>query len=66
MTLCFFCNKKLSCIEETTGLCKCGKSFCKKHKFPEDHSCTFDYKEKQKELLKNTLPSVVNNKVNSI
>lgn len=33
--------------------CKCGLYFCGKHRYPEEHKCTFDYKESQKkELLK--------------
>ncbi len=35
------CNKKLNilCFE-----CKCGLVFCLKHKMPELHNCTFDYR----------------------
>ena len=36
------CNKKLKITDLS---CKCGKTFCKIHKFPEDHSCEYDYKE---------------------
>jgi predicted nucleic acid binding AN1-type Zn finger protein len=34
------CNKKLKLIDMS---CKCGKIFCKFHKFPEDHKCDFNY-----------------------
>lgn len=31
---------KISDIE-----CKCGKFYCKTHKYPENHDCDYDYKE---------------------
>ena len=34
------CNKKLKITDMS---CKCGKIFCKIHKFPEDHKCEFNY-----------------------
>lgn len=36
------CKKKLNMFN---FLCKCGKHYCITHKNPEDHECTFDYKE---------------------
>lgn len=34
------CNKKLKITDMS---CKCGKIFCKMHKFPEDHKCDYNY-----------------------
>lgn len=31
--------------------CKCEKVFCVKHRLPEVHACTFDYKASAKEAL---------------
>ena len=38
------CNRKLK-IHDLS--CKCGKIFCKFHKFPEQHNCNYDYKERK-------------------
>ena len=35
------CNKKLKILNFG---CKCGLSFCLKHKMPELHSCNFDHR----------------------
>lgn len=66
---CFVCNKKLSLVEETAGLCKCDNVFCVKHKIvgtdPKQescHICTFNYSIKHKELLKKNNPVLVGNK----
>lgn len=37
------CNKKMTPAEKLIGKCKCGKTFCSKHRL--NHDCTFDYKE---------------------
>ena len=66
MTVCFFCQKKLSFMEETIGDCKCKQFFCKKHRFPEEHQCTFDYKHEQREKLKETMCVVSVRKVQHI
>ena len=39
--MCENCKKKINIIKFT---CKCGKDFCIKHKDPESHNCTFDYR----------------------
>lgn len=36
------CNKKMTPAEQLIGKCKCGKTFCSKHRH--NHDCTFDYK----------------------
>ena len=38
---CAHCNKKagLTAIE-----CRCGIKYCSKHRYAEDHACTYDYK----------------------
>lgn len=44
--------------------CKCGLYFCEKHRYSEEHSCTFDYKEEQKkELLKHMSSPVIAQKI---
>lgn len=46
--------------------CKCEKIFCTKCKLPEDHNCTFNFKEAGKDKLKQQLIKVENNKINKI
>lgn len=60
----FKCSQK-KCKKKTMieFKCRCGKVFCVTHKNPEDHSCTFDYKNEGKEKLKTKLKQVVNEKV---
>lgn len=43
--------------------CKCCKKFCPKHRMPEDHACSFDFKETGKVTLSSTLVKVVAEKV---
>ena len=46
--------------------CKCGKDFCSRCKYPEDHNCTFDYKAAQRDKLRINNPKVINNKIDKI
>lgn len=47
--LCHCCTKKLGIIPFE---CKCGFSFCSKHRFPETHNCQFNHKEFDRKILK--------------
>tara|TARA_Y100000590_G_C14979807_1_gene735804 strand:+ start:204 stop:440 length:237 start_codon:yes stop_codon:yes gene_type:complete len=60
---CPICNKKMGLLPFE---CKCGKFFCIKHKDPESHDCTFDFKGKSKEKLEEQLVKVINTKINAI
>jgi predicted nucleic acid binding AN1-type Zn finger protein len=55
------CNKKLTLTNNFE--CLCGNFYCIKHKFSLDHDCTFDYKNKQRELLQKKLIKIENEKV---
>lgn len=45
---CKSCNKKLELIPFN---CRCGNSYCSKHRHAEEHGCSYDYKsEGQKQL----------------
>ena len=59
---CSKCNKSTIIVFD----CRCGKNFCSRCKFPEDHKCTFDYKAAAKERLKINNPKVINNKIDKI
>jgi hypothetical protein len=60
---CALCQKK-------TGLwgfaCRCERVFCSKHRHPQDHGCTFDFKRLGKEVLEAANPRVVRRKVEPI
>ncbi|EEF35677.1 zinc finger protein, putative [Ricinus communis] len=45
---CRSCNKKVG----LTGFaCRCGKVFCGMHRYSDEHRCTFDYKEFDRQIL---------------
>ncbi|CAJ1428933.1 unnamed protein product, partial [Effrenium voratum] len=54
-TKCWFCNKKCG----LTGFeCRCGYTFCGKHRHAEDHDCDFDHKGKGREILAKNNPNI--------
>lgn len=38
---CFLCHKRVGLLEFK---CRCDNTFCSKHRQPEYHNCSFDYK----------------------
>ena len=54
------CNKKIGLL---SFQCKCGLSFCVKHKLPELHNCTFNHKSEGILSLKQKLVKVATNKI---
>lgn len=52
---CEGCNIKLLLTDMP---CKCTKRFCGRHRVPEDHKCSFDYKAAGKVLLTSNLVKV--------
>ena len=59
---CAMCNKKTM----FTFTCKCDKVFCTKHRMPEEHNCTFDFKSYAKDKLKINNPKIINNKFTKV
>lgn len=53
------CKKKLTLTDMT---CKCELRFCSKHRYPEEHSCTFDFKAEGQQILKKQSHKVVGDK----
>ena len=49
-----YCNKKLGIVDWN---CKCGLKFCKFHRFPCGHNCTFDWHKNKKDILDKALMS---------
>ncbi|VVU94401.1 hypothetical protein CPAV1605_123 [seawater metagenome] len=58
---CFVCNKKTGLIPYK---CRCGedKLFCAKHRYPEQHACTYDWKNHAKENIMKQNPKIVADK----
>ena len=61
MVRCNCCDKKVKSIFVDIQTCKCGNVYCSKH--VHDHSCTFDYKSKQREKLTSELTRVTSQKI---
>lgn len=47
---CATCTRKVGLFGYN---CKCGKVFCAQHHLPEEHPCTFNYREEATKKLKN-------------
>lgn len=60
---CEGCKKKLGLLGFK---CVCGLEFCSKHRQPENHKCTFDFKANSKENLSKKLIKVVPQKIQAI
>ena len=62
---CFQCHKK-------TGLalgilyCKCGNHYCSKHRYADQHGCTFDHKALGKALIEKQNPKLEAKKIDRI
>ena len=59
---CSFCNKKIKLISYS---CKCGGSFCPKHRYTHTHNCKSlnNKKDECKKILKNNNPVINHSKV---
>lgn len=57
------CKKKIKLVHIK---CKCDKVFCDKHRLPETHKCTYDYKNEGRKILKKNNPVIINKKIISI
>lgn len=57
---CAECKKKLGI---TPFECKCKQLYCTKHRYAEDHNCTYDYKTAYKKIFKKHNPKVVAEKI---
>lgn len=60
---CFACPKKVGAIGHQ---CKCGFTFCKSHRLPEDHECTYNFREEAAKKLAKENPLVVAAKMEKI
>jgi len=58
---CATCNMKLTITNSID--CECGKKLCYKHRYFNEHSCTIDYKEKDRKILELNNKKVVADKI---
>lgn len=58
---CALCNKKLRF--SSAFACRCKKSFCVKHRFFDQHGCTFDYKHEARSILLENNPKIAPKKI---
>lgn len=61
---CHLCKKRLKLASDY--LCRCGNVFCVVHRFYDQHSCTYDYKNEEKKRLEKENPRVVKEKMGRI
>ncbi|GAA0138535.1 hypothetical protein LIER_34948 [Lithospermum erythrorhizon] len=60
---CSFCRKKVG----LTGFkCRCGTTFCGTHRYPEQHSCSFDFKSMGREAIAKENPLIKADKLKKI
>lgn len=62
-------NRCMNCKRRVglTGFkCRCGSTFCSAHRYPEEHSCTFDFKTTGRDAIARANPVVKADKVERI
>lgn len=62
-SICWDCKRKVGLLGFP---CKCDYVFCGKHRYAEDHKCSFDYRQQHQEKLAKENPMVKNGKLNKI
>ncbi|KAL9338390.1 hypothetical protein Peur_070159 [Populus x canadensis] len=45
--------------------CRCGKTFCGVHRYAKEHSCTFDFKTFDRQILAKQIPLVAGDKLDA-
>lgn len=58
------CNKKLGLVDFK---CKCQNTYCAKHRVPDTHACSYDFRQEQtNRLMKHMSTAIVGNKIEVI
>ena len=60
---CFSCTKKVGSLGYK---CKCGLTYCRNHRLPEDHECDYDFKQDAIKKLTKENPTVIASKLAKI
>jgi hypothetical protein len=58
---CSFCSRRLKITNNYS--CRCGHLFCIRHRFHDQHGCSFDYKSEALAKLKAENPKIVRKKI---
>eukprot|EP00053_Salpingoeca_punica_P005748 m.56321 g.56321 ORF g.56321 m.56321 type:complete len:173 (-) comp13381_c0_seq1:373-891(-) len=53
---CWKCGTKISLVQQSTNICRCGYVFCDVHRYAEAHECDFDHKESGRSVMAKQLP----------
>lgn len=62
--LCHKCSKRLNLTNRFQ--CKCSELFCTKHKYPDMHSCKYDFKSEWREQLEKKNPNATLPKIDKV
>ena len=57
---CKECKKKLTLLDYP---CRCKNFYCKIHRLPENHNCTFDFKTYGQDILSKKNPKIISEKI---
>jgi predicted nucleic acid binding AN1-type Zn finger protein len=62
-------KNRCECCGKKVGLmgfkCRCGKTFCGVHRYAKEHSCTFDFKTFDRQILAKQNPLVAGDKLDA-
>ncbi|XP_059076501.1 zinc finger A20 and AN1 domain-containing stress-associated protein 3-like [Cryptomeria japonica] len=61
---CFNCNKR--CRLGVNFKCRCNHVFCSKHRYPEEHNCSFDHKRFGRQSLAKNNPLIKGSKIDKL
>lgn len=59
-TRCYYCKRRIGLLGFQ---CRCGYKFCAKHRYANQHSCSFDYKTHDRKQLEKQNVSLENKKI---
>lgn len=60
------CEKcKIRCRPALRFICKCSKTFCQSHRYPDKHECTFDHRAEGLAAIQANNPKIVKDKVSN-
>ncbi|KAF8413061.1 hypothetical protein HHK36_001037 [Tetracentron sinense] len=57
---CWSCKRRMGLVGFK---CKCGNTFCGRHRYPEEHLCTFDFKDAGREAIARANPLIRTSKL---
>ena len=60
---CFDCKRKVGALGNK---CKCGFTYCKSHRLPEDHECEYNFKQEGAKKLAKENPAIIVSKITKI